>query len=367
MFVVKAFTFILPHLMIISALNISKFQLYTTIPTSSSSANFLRFYKQHEYLLTLHVTNKTKYLANDFLAAFPTMTVIFNHDTIARNYLKRPHGLHLLNLVIFENPLFFSEYSNQPSNIKCEDVILFLMRPLAFEFLKKNHRTVLPNLQKSGRVIVVVAGDILTNIYIMCFYCGTTSGTFVAIQTLKTGTFAQNSPAIFASDYKNFNGHVLKVGYIDYFPYIYCQKKIAQNEGNFCEKAIGIELDLLTAMSEALNFKFQLIESRNQSYRNLILDLIEDKFDFAIGGLSMTIKRREYLQFTDVFNFEDIALIFYYKKSFLASVQEVLYVTILGRQSFYVILITITILIFLINRYLAKIKISSMVVAEVST
>ena len=89
------------------------------------------------------------------------------------------------------------------------------------------------------------------------------------------------------------------------------------NNDSICEKAVGVDYELLTTLKDRLNFTYELIEVDGSNYNKLFHDLISEKYDLAIGGLTMTNARRKILQFSSVLKFEPIAFMFMYRKPFL--------------------------------------------------
>jgi hypothetical protein len=295
----------------ITALNLTIDVTPTPLLDYNFSISLLSKYKQ--YHLIVHVDNITKDISNQFLEYHSTLVTIFNHDTFT-NPLKRPMGQKCVNMVFFANPLQFSTYLHDNTNIYVHDVIVFLTNLATFNRLAVNYPTI-PNLNKAGNVIVVNYGyDV--EIYNICFYCGSNSG-LTFLEKFEHSQVVPRAEYLFPQDFENFYGHTLKVAYIDYFPYVYCTKKDIIDGTVLCQDAIGSEYRLLMALSEELNFTFELIEAPNRSYDRLFDGVASESYDFAIGGLSVTNARRKVLQFSDVIKFETISFTFVYEMPFL--------------------------------------------------
>ena len=75
---------------------------------------------------------------------------------------------------------------------------------------------------------------------------------------------------------------------------------------------------MLEVLSHKLNFTYKLIEvpSKHLSHDGIIKELISGSVDFSIGGLSITYDRYKNLQFSSVFNYEQLGFMFVYQKSF---------------------------------------------------
>src|SRR5262249_55214669 len=52
----------------------------------------------------------------------------------------------------------------------------------------------------------------------------------------------------------------------------------------------GLDVDMTTAMAKALGVKLELV---NTSWSALMPDLLEDRFDIAAGGISVTLQRQK--------------------------------------------------------------------------
>lgn len=327
--------------------NLTKFHLtFNTSNRFSLLVNVLNQY-QH-YNLIIHIDNTTQDVVNNFLALHSTLTSIVNHDINEKTPTAKLGSSKCLNVIVFENPLKFSNYT-QRNNINSNDVIMFLTKPTEFKMFAANYRLI-PNLNKSGRIIVINYTRV-KSVYTICYYCGDMSGRLTLLQKLKSGEVLNSSDQWFPNNFDNFVGHVMKVVYVDYFPYIYCINKSKVAKTTICNEAIGSEYQLLATLSRALNFSFQLIEATDQSYRPLIEGLVSGKFDFGIGGLSMTSKRRKKVQFSCVIRFEKLGVIFIYQKP--------LYQRLLYYESFNLnvniclvaVGLSLTLLIYLMTKY----------------
>jgi hypothetical protein len=309
------------------------------------SINLARKFQQHD--LILHVDNTTKYTANTLLKSNPTITTIFNHDAYDQR-IRRPVGLKCTNAVLFSDPFNFSKYLLHNSNIHYSDIIIFVTLPATFNALAKNY-SIIPNLDKAGKVIICNYSQKI-EVYVICFYCGAGNG-LTLVETFRPDTSVIKCEHLFPQNFENFYGHTFKVGYIDYYPYVYCAKKNIIDGMVLCQDAIGSEYQLLETLSEALNFTFELIEAPNRSYDRLIDAIASESFDFAIGGLSITNPRRKISQFSDVVHFETITFTFIYKIPFFKRIIFFTYVSrglkiaLAGLPCFF------TLLIFLLLKY----------------
>ena len=303
----------------ISAANLSKFSLESAPPPKNYNftVKFLRKYERLKYDLILHVNNITKHNANRFLSLHPMQVTIFNHETTTEA-IARPEYLKCVNVVAFHKPLEFSRYSSTKNNILASDIVVLVTYPSTIDELRNNYQTI-PNLSKAGRILVFNYGDIVVDAYVLCFYCGPSTG-FRHLRAMKYSQLLVENKYLVVSSFDNFIGHVLKVAYIDYFPYVFCTHKTTIDNSTSCTKAQGADFELLTTLTRRLNFNVELIEVPGRSYDDLFDGLKGEKYDLAIGGLSMTNPRRQVLQFSDVLKFEKIIFGYVYQTSFLKKV-----------------------------------------------
>lgn len=315
---------------IVSANFAAKFNLARGPPKQSIFEHLLDQYRHLNMIM--HIDNETKDIADNYLSLHHSMTIIYNHDTTNSEKLMRPLGRNSLNFIMFKQPVRFSKYLKNSENIKPGDIVLFMTRKASFELFLKSYLRI-PNLKKGGRVVVVsFMGSI--DVYTMCFYCGKSSGILTYSQNISFGNELIKSDKLFADDFRNLHQHVLKVAYINYFPYIYCLKSQRISNVTFCMDATGLEYQLLLSTSRKLNFTFQLIEIQNQSYKTLIDGLVNGLYDLAIGGLSVTPPRLQKLQFGNIIRFEKIILsfsnFFFFKSSFFLIMGDFLGVALLS-------------------------------------
>lgn len=262
----------------------------------------------HHLNLIMHIDNASSIVIGNYLAKRHIDLIIYNYDCVNTENLTRPVGRNSLNLIMLKQPANISNYLKNLQNIKHGDIMMFLTREATFKVFQQTYAKI-PNLKRAGRVVVLC---FLTTVdmYTMCFYCGKSSGMLTYSQSIAYGEELVKTSKLFADDFRNLNRHVLKVAYINYFPYINCSKKLLIENITYCLAASGTEYELLLSTSVKLNFTFQLIEIQNQSYRVLLHELVDGRYDLAIGGLSVTFNRLQKLQFGDVVRFEKVVFAF---------------------------------------------------------
>ena len=234
--------------------------LEPSLPNPAATETLFKILKIYtKFNLNVHVENLTERIANRFLSQHYTQVTIYNYDTLENEKFVRPAALQCLHIAIFTNPLRFARYLTNPDNVFSSDVIMFLTNDLTLRVLRKNYSS-LPNLSKSGRVVVINV-EVGVTIYTLCFYCGARSGKFVIEQDP-----VMDPDALLATDFNNLNGQLLKVAYIDYFPYMYCTDREVRGEKITCNDAVGSEFELLKTLSKKMNFTFKLMQDSNSSY-----------------------------------------------------------------------------------------------------
>lgn len=292
---------------------------------SSSGHTFAHLLDQyHHFNLILHVDNVTIIAIGDYLSKRQSHVMIYNHDSYNNNNLKRPIERNSLNIITLKQPKNISKYLKKSENIKFGDILMFITAEATFKLFLRQYLKI-PNLKKGGRV-VVACFDKIINVYTMCFYCGKSTGILTFNQNITYGQELVKTSKLFANNFRNLNQHILKVAYIDYFPYIYCLKLQKISNQSLCINATGTDYQLLLSTSLKLNFSFQLIEIQNESYKTLMEELIKGHFDLAIGGLSVTFNRLQKLQFGDVIRFEEIVFSFphsHYSKTLIFEKEEI--------------------------------------------
>ncbi|EFA05145.1 hypothetical protein TcasGA2_TC015262 [Tribolium castaneum] len=260
--------------------------------------------KYADFYLIVHVDNVTQRYAYEILSKSPTFTTIYNHDMPRGKNMTRPLTHQCLNLIVFTKPEKFLFYLNSEVNVHPHDVLIFVTSSSkTFENV-----AIWKNLSQSGRNIIIEFASQVT-LYTICFYCGKSTGKLILYQN-ETHNFD-----LFPNDFHDFHNHVLKVVYIDYFPYIYCTQKNKSGAETTCNEAFGAEYLLLETLSRKHNF--ELIEAPNCSYDEFIEGLRSGYYDLGIGGFSVTESRRHVLKFSEVLRLEDMAFVFIYKRPLL--------------------------------------------------
>lgn len=162
-----------------------------------------------DYELIIHFDNETYFELNGVFKTYLPKT-LYNYDRI-NNQLKRPSGLQFVHIVYLSKPRQFRKYSKNVINLKYKDVIIILMSNNTMIAREKVQE--LPGLERAGSVIVKnIERD---DYYYAKYFYGNKSKVLQKIE--------QSSLKLidYRNDFKNFNQHVFKIGFLQNPPYIF--------------------------------------------------------------------------------------------------------------------------------------------------
>lgn len=138
-------------------------------------------------------------------------------------------------------------------------------------------------LRRSGRSLAAAVGAVL-----VC--------TVAALSS--TGAVAQTAPSAQAAAHATaqesrldavISAGTLRVGTTgDYKPFTYLNPQTQKFE--------GMDIDLAEAMGKALGVKVEFVKT---TWGSLLPDLLADKYDIAVGGVSVTLERQKKALFSD--------------------------------------------------------------------
>ena len=302
----------------------------------------------------MHIDNASEDLANDFLNLYPTVVNIYNYDTSQfLPFQNKPPGINYLNVVLLATPLKFSPFLLNTDVVYSSDVIMFITDSASFKIFTKDFAS-LPNLNRSGGVVVVNFAKNV-ELYTICYYCGDVSGRLTSLQNVSYDHDLTKSNFSFTTKSKNFGGHLIKIIFGEYFPYMFCKKKSSKAEVTVCEEAVGSEIELLNTLSHKLNFTYQLIEDFD--YDVLIEEVVSGKVDLGIGGISATTKRISSLRFSSVLRFEPLLLFYVYQKPLLSKLYEYEIANLVLEVFLLVVTLVLSVLVkVLLRKYLVQTK-----------
>ncbi|PGH52841.1 arogenate dehydratase [Azospirillum palustre] len=137
-------------------------------------------------------------------------------------------------------------------------------------------------LRRSGRSLAAAVGAVL-----VCAVTALSSAGALA-QTAPSAS-ATSQPAESSRLDAVLSAGTLRVGTTgDYKPFTYLNPQTQKFE--------GMDIDLAEAMGKALGVKVEFVKT---SWSNLLPDLLADKYDIAVGGVSVTLERQKKALFTD--------------------------------------------------------------------
>jgi hypothetical protein len=273
--------------------------------------NLLHKYKNFQIIF--HVDNYSQLLANEALKIFdsdnPVPVMIYNHNS---KPFTRPTETKLLHFVLLQDPRQFVNYLHHKRNVLEIDVVIFTVSNLSFHTFSERY-WFMPHLDRAGNTLVISFNrNHFIEVHRLCFYCAEYSGKLKFLKNIHNSEVNLPRRALFPREFKNFYGHLMRVAYIAYYPFVFCSETIQQNGETVCETPLGVEVEILKILSEKMNFTYQLFEIE-ENYSKLFDLLGEGRYDFAIGGLSLTPERFSKVQFSAAFRIEYIAATFYYQ------------------------------------------------------
>ncbi|WP_042694354.1 transporter substrate-binding domain-containing protein [Azospirillum sp. B506] len=137
-------------------------------------------------------------------------------------------------------------------------------------------------LRRSGRSLAAAVGAVLV--------CAVTAlPTTGALAQTASSAPAAGQPAETSRLDAVLSAGALRVGTTgDYKPFTYLNPQTQKFE--------GMDIDLAEAMGKALGVKVEFVKT---SWSSLLPDLLADKYDIAVGGVSVTLERQKKALFSD--------------------------------------------------------------------
>ncbi|KAA0576047.1 transporter substrate-binding domain-containing protein [Azospirillum sp. Sh1] len=137
-------------------------------------------------------------------------------------------------------------------------------------------------LRRRGRSLAVAVGAVLVCAVAALSPTGAAAQTAPAAQAAGTATEASRLDSVLSAG-------TLRVGTTgDYKPFTYLNPQTQKFE--------GMDIDLAEAMGKALGVKVEFVKT---TWGNLLPDLLADKYDIAVGGVSVTLERQKKALFSD--------------------------------------------------------------------
>lgn len=304
--------------------------------------NFLKLYDG--FSIIFHLENSTVRNINHLLKLVHSDSfgeiAICNHDTIDAFQFYNRKRSSFLHLVILTNREKYFDFIKYPKYLFSKDVVLF------FVFEEKNWQNNKfwkdEKLSWAGNVVILTLIDSLTTLYNVCYFCGNLSKKLNYLETINISHSFTEKSQVLPRKFQNFDKHRFKVGYLNSFPHMLCERsndiKIKHEVFRKCKIAVGMEVEILDLLSQKLNFSYWLIEY-DQLFNQLQVDsvtLYSRKIDWMIGGISITSSRALSMSFTTPLAFEPYTFLYVPQQSyhtqflsFLKPFQPILWVTLL--------------------------------------
>lgn len=295
--------------------------------------NFISLYD--DFSLIIHTDNVSLNVANYFLKSTKCSRksyTFFNYDLNEPHNLKRPHHYKFVNFVILKNNSRFLIFANN-FNVNLNDVIVFCLRVSDFNNRENNKMfTLMNSLKYAGNVLFLLFLKNTIRVYKKCYYCGFNSFQLKHLQTSTNEIVSIDKTDLLPNNFTDFDGHYFHVAYLDYFPYMFCERTEITVVHNvtlrICVEAFGAEATLLRELSKYLNFNYYLITDNYLNNRSAsdVLDKVQSKeVDFAIGGISKTALNVEIVTFTKSIRFENYVFVFNYSLSLINKLFYLMY------------------------------------------
>ncbi|RZC40792.1 uncharacterized protein BDFB_004391, partial [Asbolus verrucosus] len=218
---------------------------------------------------------------------------LVNYDEVNR-IKTRPKGYKYVNIVHLQNPFDFESYSSIDYNLYQFDVVLFILEDYTTAQIHSSQIWRITGLDGASSIFIYSDGLM----FYCCYYCGNATA---ILQEIPTEGLRQR-----LNDYSDFNGHVFKIAYTDFPPFFW------REDGSY--RAQGAEGELLHEFSKVHNFKYDLISYRNEGRKGAWQAMVEGvqsrDVDWAVGGLSVSIKRGIYTDFTRYIKTQGFAVLY---------------------------------------------------------
>jgi hypothetical protein len=253
-------------------------QLGARTDTNKLSASILRQFL--DYDLIIHFDNTTvDYLDNTLTARSPDHQAAYLLNYNYKHHTGRPRGFRCINIVLLADPLDFQSYSSRVYNFHQFDFILFVVATTQMD-----ENWVMPGIHRAPTILIYNTQQ--DQIFHCCYYCGN--------KTAKLHKTSISNLRSLLNTYSDFNGHVFQVAYTDFPPFFWREPHES--------RARGAEGELLEEFSRVHNFKYELVRYQNRPGKGAWQAMVEGveagRADWAVGGLSVTIKRGIYTDFT---------------------------------------------------------------------
>lgn len=291
--------------------------IYVPLPETATLKVLTKFLQNFaDFHIIFHANATTIHFANELLKTLSlskslnTYHVYKDDLTMTENY-KRKNLSNILNIVLTENVTTWGRF-NDSNKLNHRDVVLFVFT--TNNFLTKLITHGITILKITGNTLALQIINRVTMVYRICYYCGNDSLKSVLMYSSNdTNNNANNNlkQLLLPNDFKDLNGHVLHLIYVQYFPFAYCKspaKEMFINNRRIvtCAASAGVESNLVKIISQKLNFSY-LVHTLdpNGSFFDMIIYVHKNLADFAFGGISITVERMPLIQFSDQFNSED--------------------------------------------------------------
>lgn len=143
--------------------------------------------------------------------------ICYKQDMEKDKLFKRPLINSVLNVILLQNLQQFNNFLSASQYVSERDEAFFILTdPKAnLTYFSKNSY-----LKVFGKILII---DVRSGVKSVCYFCGNLTGSFNQVERIMVGR----------KDFKNFQDHIFRIGFTEYFPLISCEK----SDKNVCKEA----------------------------------------------------------------------------------------------------------------------------------
>lgn len=179
------------------------------------------------------------------------------------------------------------------------------------------------------RVFLVMVLEVIGNfvrLFEICYFCGNDAQKMTLryeSKTLEQDDFKltyllSNVTKEVEFNYNDFSSHVLRVAFPHGHFYVGCLNEINIEIGDDifteCGELIGVEGVMLKEISDRLNFRFAFVNPKNHKeegiWKNMVIDVVEHKVDFAISSILISESRLKRVDFSSTVGNDPLRIVY---------------------------------------------------------
>ncbi|XP_071055472.1 uncharacterized protein [Onthophagus taurus] len=331
---------------------------------SNYIGNLLKTYEYFTFVF--HTENESFFRVNSIYKIFElnvhqTM-LVYNYDSDGKENIVRQFGERFLNLVVMNDIFKFERFSKEPGRMAVNDVVLLFLYEKNYndddveKWVKMGDHKIIGNV-----LILDLRNYDLITLNSTLFYSIKGGGIRDVLETTNKSYVEVDKKLLLPKKFDNLQGHLLHVGFINYFPYIFCFEyeeadlSLGPDRVKVCKNAYGVEAVLLQVLSDRMNFTYKLVTYPGESHGFIFEKVVEKRVDFVVGGITRTYSRVLKATFTMSHISEGYTYLYIYK----VGVFSYLFMFFFPFQwELWVFIIFVVIVIALLTFFLIGLKIS---------